>query len=103
VACLVYFFIYEAAARLAKIKGMWKLAFVSHLFGWIVQVYVGHYVYEKRKPALLDSFFQAVTFAPMFVVYESLWILFPGQFQPELKFNIQEQVRRIHKEMQAQL
>ena len=37
----------------------WGWALGLHLLSWVVQVHFGHNVAEKRKPALLDSFFQA--------------------------------------------
>lgn len=36
---------------------------------WVAQ-FVGHGVFEKRAPALLDNLFQAIFMAPLFVVIE---------------------------------
>jgi uncharacterized membrane protein YGL010W len=36
----------------------WAWAVVLHVISWAMQVHLGHTVFEKRRPALLDSFFQ---------------------------------------------
>ena len=43
----------------ATVPGAWAWALAVHLASWAVQVGVGHQLCERRKPALLDSFFQA--------------------------------------------
>jgi uncharacterized membrane protein YGL010W len=40
-----------------------------HVASWIFQ-FIGHGVFEKRAPALLDSLSQALTLAPFFVWLE---------------------------------
>lgn len=45
-----------------------------HILSWIMQ-FVGHGVYEGRKPALLDNIFQAFYLAPFFVFLEVLFSL----------------------------
>lgn len=47
---------------------------VVHVLSWIMQ-FVGHGVYEGRKPALLDNIFQAFYLAPFFVFLEVLFTL----------------------------
>jgi uncharacterized membrane protein YGL010W len=44
-------------------------ALLLHLAGWIAQ-FAGHYIWEKRAPALFDSLFQAIFIAPFFVWLE---------------------------------
>ncbi|CUM63785.1 uncharacterized protein PRCAT00001369001 [Priceomyces carsonii] len=45
-----------------------------HVLSWLAQFY-GHFVYEKRAPALLDNLLQAVVLAPYFVVFElAFWL-----------------------------
>ncbi len=39
----------------------WAWALGLHVLSWIAQVYLGHTLAEKRKPALLDSFVQVCT------------------------------------------
>ena len=43
--------------------------------------FIGHAIYEKRKPALVDSLDQALITAPMFVLLE---ILFHAGYKPDL-------------------
>lgn len=45
---------------------------VAFVGGWIIQL-IGH-VFEKRKPALVDNFFQ-IFIAPLFLVAEVLFML----------------------------
>ncbi|GLE07728.1 hypothetical protein PINS_up018359 [Pythium insidiosum] len=52
----------------------WQLALPVHVLAWILQ-FIGHGVFERRKPALLDSLDQAVITAPMFVLLEVLFSL----------------------------
>lgn len=49
------------------------LAFVLFILGIIMQ-FVGHYHYEKNKPALIESFFQ-IFVAPIFLVAEIIFAL----------------------------
>ena len=42
----------------ATVPHAWAWALGVHLFSWYAQIHLGHIVMEKRKPALLDSFFQ---------------------------------------------
>ncbi len=60
----------------------WKLALALHLLSWFMQIKVGHIDFEGRRPALLDSFFQSLVLAPLFVVTEGAWML---GFNLELK------------------
>lgn len=48
---------------------------------WLAQ-FIGHGVFEKRAPALLDNLVQAFLLAPLFVWME---ILFFFGYRPELK------------------
>lgn len=55
---------------------------------WAVQ-FVGHGVFEKRAPAVLDNPIQPILLAPFFVWFE---ILFWFGYRPELKARIEERV-----------
>lgn len=68
----------------------WKWALALHVLSWIVQVVVGHGMYEKRKPALVDSFFQSLALAPLFVWME---VLFALGYKPGLEQEVSELVR----------
>lgn len=53
-----------------------------HVIGWIAQ-FVGHGIFEKKKPALMDSFFQSVHAA---VFFQWLEVLFYGfNYKPGLQ------------------
>ncbi|KAF9584178.1 hypothetical protein BGW38_007333 [Lunasporangiospora selenospora] len=58
-----------------------KIALGIHVFAWVMQ-FIGHGVYEKRAPKLLDNLLQALVLAPYFVVYE---VLFYFGYRPQLK------------------
>ncbi|WOL20262.1 hypothetical protein Cni_G29066 [Canna indica] len=49
----------------------WKVVLAAQLFCWTFQ-FVGHGVFEKRAPALLDNLSQAFLMAPFFVLLEAL-------------------------------
>eukprot|EP01064_Diplonema_japonicum_P039657 TRINITY_DN9_c0_g1_i2.p1 TRINITY_DN9_c0_g1~~TRINITY_DN9_c0_g1_i2.p1 ORF type:complete len:189 (+),score=77.45 TRINITY_DN9_c0_g1_i2:29-568(+) len=52
-----------------------NIAIGVHIFSWVVQVFVGHGVFEGRAPSLLDSFFQSLMLAPFFVFMECVFKL----------------------------
>ncbi|OLY83149.1 putative endoplasmic reticulum membrane protein [Smittium mucronatum] len=66
------------------------LAIVAAVYvtSWVVQV-AGHYVFEKRAPALLDNLLQAFAMAPFFVFLELLFML---GYRPELQKEVHAQV-----------
>jgi uncharacterized membrane protein YGL010W len=43
------------------------------VLAWAIQVVIGHGIFENRKPALLDSLFQALV-SPFFVVLEFMFL-----------------------------
>lgn len=57
------------------------LAIGLHAVGWISQ-FIGHGVFEGRKPALLDNLFQSLHAAVFFVWLE---VLFALGYRPKLK------------------
>jgi uncharacterized membrane protein YGL010W len=52
--------------------------------------FIGHGVFERRKPALFDSLDQALITAPMFVLLE---ILFPLGYRSELYERVSKQAK----------
>lgn len=79
------------------------VALCIHIFSWIIQ-FVGHGVFEKRAPALLDSliqglflsilpnsYFPALVLAPLFVWLEVLFML---GYKPDLAKKIDEDAKR---------
>ena len=66
----------------------WKLALFLHLLGWYVQIHPGHAIYEGAKPALAESFGQAIASGPLFAYYEGLWYL-------GMNKKLQEEIRNL--------
>lgn len=62
------------------LQGKRDLAIGLHVAAWIMQ-FIGHGVFEGRKPALFDSFFQSVHAAVFFVWLE---LLFALGYRPKL-------------------
>ncbi|XP_010538055.1 PREDICTED: uncharacterized endoplasmic reticulum membrane protein YGL010W [Tarenaya hassleriana] len=74
----------------------WKVVLASQLFCWIGQ-FIGHGLFEKRAPALLDNLVQAFLMAPFFVLLEILQSVFgyepyPG-FEAAVKGKIANDLR----------
>eukprot|EP00871_Galdieria_phlegrea_P001269 jgi/Galph1/2142/GphlegSOOS_G794.1 len=74
-------------------KRAFLLALLLNVTGWAAQ-FVGHGVFEKRRPALLDNLIQAFATAPLFIVLE---VLFPMGFQPDLFQRIQTRLEKQRK------
>ena len=53
---------------------LFRWSLVLHVASWVFQI-LSHKLIEHGKPALLDSFGQALTIAPLFAFYEGLWLL----------------------------
>jgi uncharacterized membrane protein YGL010W len=80
-----------AAWWAANVPSPMAAATVLHVMSWFLQVAVGHAHYEKRKPALLDSIFQAFVLAPLFVWLE---MLFAIGYRPDLAKRVSDQAER---------
>ncbi|KAE9587448.1 hypothetical protein Lal_00031812 [Lupinus albus] len=75
----------------------WKIVLAAQLFCWTGQ-FIGHGVFEKRAPALLDNLAQALLMAPFFVVLEVLQSTFgyepyPG-FHTKVKARIEADIKK---------
>ncbi|CAK9312264.1 unnamed protein product [Citrullus colocynthis] len=68
----------------------WKVVLASQLFCWTSQ-FIGHGVFEKRAPALIDNLTQAFLMAPFFVVLEILHALF--KYEPYSGFHANVKAR----------
>lgn len=53
----------------------WQWALGIHALSWFLQIVPGHAILEGRRPALVDSFWQAIATAPLFVFLEVLFAL----------------------------
>ena len=60
------------------------------VLSWIAQ-FIGHGVFERRAPALLDNLVQALVLAPFFVWME---LLFAVGYRPELKLRVDRSVEK---------
>ena len=78
-----------ATAARQRLPHAWAWAAALHVLSWAVQVGVGHGLIEGRKPALLDSFWQAVGLAALFAWLEGLFAL---GYRPALKAELDARV-----------
>ncbi|XP_047267528.1 2-hydroxy-palmitic acid dioxygenase mpo1-like [Capsicum annuum] len=74
----------------------WDVVLAAQLFCWTGQ-FVGHEVFEKRAPALLDNLTQAFLMAPFFVLLEVIlsffgYELYPG-FHSKVKTTIYAKIK----------
>lgn len=74
----------------------WAWALGLQVLSWYMQIHPGHFVYEKRKPALIDSLFQAFSTGPLFVWLDGLFLL---GYRPQLKAAVEEQVHKAKQKM----
>ncbi|KAG1673634.1 hypothetical protein FOA52_013298 [Chlamydomonas sp. UWO 241] len=69
-------------------------ALALFVLSWYMQIYWGHHMYEKRRPALLASFSQAILTAPFFVWFELLFMLgYYKDTQLNVEVMIEEDIR----------
>jgi uncharacterized membrane protein YGL010W len=60
----------EAIARHGSTVTVWSIAVVLFVVGWAFQI-VGHALFERRRPALVDNLFQTFI-GPMFVTAKGM-------------------------------
>ncbi|XWS37334.1 hypothetical protein CRYUN_Cryun19dG0033700 [Craigia yunnanensis] len=77
----------------------WKVVLAAQLFCWIGQ-FVGHGVFEKRAPALLDNLVQAILMAPFFVLLEVLQSFFRYEPYPGFHASVKAKIEAENKEWQ---
>ncbi|PSR95795.1 Protein of unknown function DUF962 protein [Actinidia chinensis var. chinensis] len=83
-----------SGSLLAKHLGFslaWKVVLAAQLFCWTGQ-FIGHGVFEKRAPALLDNLVQAVLMAPFFVLLEALQSFFGYEPYPGFHASVKAKV-----------
>lgn len=98
-AALLCFLCWVGASLLAVRLGFslaWKVVLAAQLLCWTGQ-FVGHGVFERRAPALLDNLVQAFLMAPFFVLLEVLLTVFgyepyPG-FHATVKAKIDSEIQ----------
>ncbi|KAL4241528.1 2-hydroxy-palmitic acid dioxygenase Mpo1-like protein [Abortiporus biennis] len=79
IAAILYFpqlvlTVLTAIAFYHNLDDGFKIGLVVHVVCWLAQ-FIGHGVYEKRAPALLDNLIGALVLAPLFVHMELLFML----------------------------
>ncbi|XP_042015447.1 2-hydroxy-palmitic acid dioxygenase mpo1-like [Salvia splendens] len=92
-AAFMCFLCWAGSSALAHLLGFslgWKVVLVSQLVCWTGQ-FIGHGVFEKRAPALLDNLAQAFLMAPFFVLLEALQYAF--DYEPCPGFNARVQAK----------
>ncbi|KAK1363395.1 Endoplasmic reticulum membrane protein-like [Heracleum sosnowskyi] len=93
-ACWVYG---SSVAHYLGFSLAWKVVLAAQLFCWTGQ-FIGHGVFEKRAPALLDNLVQACVMGPFFVLLEALHMLFhyepyPG-FHATVKAKVEAEIKK---------
>ncbi|KEH33299.1 2-hydroxy-palmitic acid dioxygenase mpo1 [Medicago truncatula] len=108
-AAVLTFLCWVGASFVAKSIGYelaWKVVLATQLFCWAGQIF-GHYVFEKRAPALLDNIAQAFLMAPFFVVLEILqssigYEPYPG-FQRKVQARIDANIKEWKNKQQKKI
>ncbi|KAM7267287.1 hypothetical protein ACFE04_009453 [Oxalis oulophora] len=98
-AAVLCFICWFGASSLAAKLGFtlaWKVVLAAQLICWTGQ-FIGHGVFEKRAPALLDNLLQAFLMAPFFVLLEILQTVFgyepyPG-FHVKVKGRVEDDIK----------
>ncbi|GAB2270004.1 hypothetical protein Dimus_037648 [Dionaea muscipula] len=93
-AAVLCFLCWVGASSLSNQLGpslAWKVALAAQLVCWTGQ-FIGHGVYEKRAPALLDNLSQALLMAPFFVLLEALEKFFEYEPYPGFHAKVRSKV-----------
>ncbi|NP_001236237.1 2-hydroxy-palmitic acid dioxygenase mpo1-like [Glycine max] len=98
-AAFLTFFCWVASSFVSSSLGFslaWKVVLAAQLFCWTGQ-FIGHGVFGKRAPALLDNLAQAFLMAPFFVLLEVLQFVgyepYPG-FKTRVKARIDADIKQ---------
>ncbi|KAJ6726709.1 DUF962 DOMAIN PROTEIN [Salix purpurea] len=101
-AALLCAFCWVASCFVASWLGFslaWKVVLVAQIVCWTGQ-FIGHGVFEKRAPALLDNLAQAFVMAPFFVLLEALQTSFGYEPYPGFHASVQAKIDADIKEWQ---
>eukprot|EP00258_Populus_trichocarpa_P007024 XP_002311311.1 uncharacterized endoplasmic reticulum membrane protein C16E8.02 [Populus trichocarpa] len=93
-AALLCAFCWVASSLVAGWLGFslaWKVVLVAQIVCWTGQ-FIGHGVFEKRAPALLDNLIQAFIMAPFFVLLEALQTSFGYEPYPGFHASVQARI-----------
>nr|XP_043638602.1 2-hydroxy-palmitic acid dioxygenase mpo1 [Erigeron canadensis] len=69
----------------------WKVVLAAQIFCWTGQ-FIGHGIFEKRAPALLDNLTQAFLMAPFFVLLETLQMVVSYEPYPGFHASVKAKV-----------
>ncbi|KAF3329177.1 endoplasmic reticulum membrane protein C16E8.02 [Carex littledalei] len=86
------------ATRLGFSLG-WKVVLAAQVFCWTGQ-FLGHGLFEKRAPALLDNLVQAFLMGPLFVLMEVLQMLIGYEPYPGFHARVSKKIEANRKEWQ---
>nr|AQX44176.1 hypothetical protein [Apostasia odorata] len=89
--CLLCWFGSQSLAARLGFSLAWKVVLAAQLFCWGGQ-FIGHGVFEKRAPALLDNLSQALFMAPFFVLLEVLQIAFGYEPYPGFQASVRAKI-----------
>ncbi|KAJ2558066.1 hypothetical protein EV175_000977 [Coemansia sp. RSA 1933] len=87
-APLLYSFLVTSQHYVLTSPDAVKVLSIVFVVAWVAQ-FVGHGVFEKRAPALLDNLLQALVMAPFFVFLETL---FACGYRPQLHRQLRNEI-----------
>ncbi|XP_073015153.1 2-hydroxy-palmitic acid dioxygenase mpo1 [Primulina eburnea] len=93
-AAFLVFLCWIGSSALANSLGFslaWRVVLASQLLCWTGQ-FIGHGVFEKRAPALLDNLAQAFLMAPFFVLLEALQSSFGYEPYPGFRARVEAEI-----------
>ncbi|KAJ1956649.1 hypothetical protein GGI12_005253 [Dipsacomyces acuminosporus] len=85
---ILYTIVVTSQQYIMSSPGALKVTVALNIVSWIVQ-FIGHGVFEKRAPALVDNIGQALVMAPFFVFLE---VLFALGYRPDLHRSLRSEV-----------
>lgn len=89
--CMVCWVGSSLLARHLGFSLAWKVVLAAQLFCWTGQ-FLGHGIFEKRAPALLDNLVQAFLMAPFFVLLEVLQSVLGYEPYPGFHATVQKRI-----------
>ncbi|GFH07010.1 2-(3-amino-3-carboxypropyl)histidine synthase subunit 1, partial [Haematococcus lacustris] len=89
-ACMAFPGFFLAGAWVHAVPKAWAWAIPIHVFSWVMQIWPGHIILEKARPALVDNLVQAFALAPFFVWFELLFFL---GYRPDLYQQLEVRVQ----------
>ncbi|KAJ1739511.1 hypothetical protein LPJ78_002046 [Coemansia sp. RSA 989] len=85
---VIYSFLVTSQQFAIECAGSMKVMVVLFVVAWVAQ-FIGHGVFERRAPALVDNLVQALVMAPFFVFLE---VLFACGYRPDLNRELRNEI-----------